>query len=264
MKKLLTMIAALGVIGAYAIPTYAQPNKPSKMDVCHVTGNGSYHMINVSERAWPAHEAHGDALPGDEVPEMEGYTFTDTCEMEEVQPELSTTEFQVWPIYTDEFGTLIWQAEGRYGSNTAVGDWELGVGNDTHVVGQFDQAQHVWGDSPVTENFTVDYDADTGLATFTVDGDSTDYTVGTDTAGNLYLVARASSGADDYVTLSNLMLDGSALGTDLTANSGAVESLQILGADLNSDWTLTGTVEMVYTTTSGSAPAFQLQVSSGI
>ncbi len=34
----------------------------AKVDICHITGNGSWHLINVSENAWPAHEAHGDAL----------------------------------------------------------------------------------------------------------------------------------------------------------------------------------------------------------
>lgn len=34
-----------------------------KQDVCHLTGNGSYHMINVSVNALPAHLRHGDVLP---------------------------------------------------------------------------------------------------------------------------------------------------------------------------------------------------------
>jgi hypothetical protein len=31
--------------------------------VCHQTGNGSYHVINVSMNAVPAHLRHGDVLP---------------------------------------------------------------------------------------------------------------------------------------------------------------------------------------------------------
>ena len=41
--------------------------KNVKVDVCHVEGNGSYHIINVSEKAVPAHLAHGDWLVEDEV-----------------------------------------------------------------------------------------------------------------------------------------------------------------------------------------------------
>ena len=34
-----------------------------KVDVCHYDAeNDSWHLINVSENAWPAHEAHGDVL----------------------------------------------------------------------------------------------------------------------------------------------------------------------------------------------------------
>ncbi len=34
-----------------------------KVNVCHVTGNGSYHEINISADALPAHLKHGDVLP---------------------------------------------------------------------------------------------------------------------------------------------------------------------------------------------------------
>jgi len=34
-----------------------------KVDICHYDAdNDSWHLINVSENAWPAHEAHGDVL----------------------------------------------------------------------------------------------------------------------------------------------------------------------------------------------------------
>lgn len=38
-------------------------------------------------------------------------------------------------------GSLIWQAEGRFGNNAGNGDWELGVGNNTQTSGQFAQNQ---------------------------------------------------------------------------------------------------------------------------
>lgn len=259
MKKILYSIFAFGLLALTVAPALAKPNK---VDVCHAEGNGGYHMINVSERALDAHLGHGDALPGEAVPGMEDSVFSDTCEVAETEPELTTETFDNWPSVADEdFGELFWQAEGRYGSNTAVGDWELGVGNNTQVVGEFDSVQHVWGESPVMQEFTVDYDADTGTATFTTGGDTTDYVVGMDAAGNLYLVARASSGVGDYVELTNLTLNGSAIGTDVMATDGGVEALKVTGADFTEDFTVTGTVEMVYTTTSGSAPAFQVQVS---
>ena len=39
----------------------------SKVAVCHQTGNGGYHILNVAQSALPAHESHGDWLVTDEV-----------------------------------------------------------------------------------------------------------------------------------------------------------------------------------------------------
>jgi hypothetical protein len=50
-----------------------------KTDVCHRTGNGSFHVINVSVNAVPAHIAHGDGLPGGEVPGLPGSRFGANC-----------------------------------------------------------------------------------------------------------------------------------------------------------------------------------------
>ena len=50
-----------------------------KVQLCHRTGNGSYHMIEVSINAEPAHRAHGDGKPGETVPGSPGRVFTATC-----------------------------------------------------------------------------------------------------------------------------------------------------------------------------------------
>ena len=42
----------------------ASTSKTDKVDICHITGNGSYQVINVSTSAQPAHLAHGDHLAG--------------------------------------------------------------------------------------------------------------------------------------------------------------------------------------------------------
>ena len=44
--------------------TLSTSAKLPKVDICHITGNGKYVLINVSENAKPAHLAHGDSLPG--------------------------------------------------------------------------------------------------------------------------------------------------------------------------------------------------------
>ena len=41
-----------------------------RVTLCHVTGNGSYQLLEEDENAAPAHEGHGDGYPaGAEVPE---------------------------------------------------------------------------------------------------------------------------------------------------------------------------------------------------
>jgi hypothetical protein len=50
-----------------------------KVQLCHRTGNGSYHMIDVSIDAEPAHRAHGDGKVGEQVPGNPGHVFTASC-----------------------------------------------------------------------------------------------------------------------------------------------------------------------------------------
>ena len=51
-----------------------------KVDVCHRTGDGEFHLINVSGNALDAHLAHGDALaePGP-VPGLPTFEFDENC-----------------------------------------------------------------------------------------------------------------------------------------------------------------------------------------
>jgi hypothetical protein len=52
-----------------------------KVDVCHRTGNGEFHLINISSNALNAHLAHGDALAGGgAVPGMPNFEFDEACE----------------------------------------------------------------------------------------------------------------------------------------------------------------------------------------
>jgi hypothetical protein len=63
LKRLLvgSLIPASVLAAASAATVMGAPQ--GKVDVCHLTGNGSYHMINVSANALPAHLRHGDVLP---------------------------------------------------------------------------------------------------------------------------------------------------------------------------------------------------------
>jgi hypothetical protein len=58
-----------------------QPGSNVKVDLCHRTGNGRYHLITVSIDAQPAHIAHGDGAPNGEVPGQPSLTFGPACEL---------------------------------------------------------------------------------------------------------------------------------------------------------------------------------------
>lgn len=55
------LIPAMVLVAATTATAVGQPQ--GKVDVCHRTGNGSFHEINISSNALPAHLRHGDVLP---------------------------------------------------------------------------------------------------------------------------------------------------------------------------------------------------------
>lgn len=59
-----------------------------RVDVCHNLGNGGYELIAIAPAALDAHLQHGDAQPGQPVPEMEGWVFDDLCEPQEASQSL--------------------------------------------------------------------------------------------------------------------------------------------------------------------------------
>ena len=51
----------------------------SVQNICHRTGNGSYHLIEISVSAEPAHRAHGDGKISEAVPGSAGKIFGAGC-----------------------------------------------------------------------------------------------------------------------------------------------------------------------------------------
>jgi hypothetical protein len=72
-------IAALFIAFSIA-PTPPAAAAPSKVDLCHKTGNGGYQPISVSSNAVASHQAHGDVQqPNGAVPGSPGYVFDSKC-----------------------------------------------------------------------------------------------------------------------------------------------------------------------------------------
>jgi hypothetical protein len=55
------LIPAMVLIAASGANAIGKPH--DKVEICHRTGNGSFHTINPSVNALPAHLRHGDVLP---------------------------------------------------------------------------------------------------------------------------------------------------------------------------------------------------------
>lgn len=60
--------------------TIVNENRSSgKVSLCHRTGSGEYHLIDVSVNAEPAHRAHGDGKVGEPVPGTQRQLFDASC-----------------------------------------------------------------------------------------------------------------------------------------------------------------------------------------
>lgn len=77
--RLATILAAVFAFTVAATSAFAQTQPPPKVQECHKTGNGTFHLITISLNAQPAHVAHGDGAPGQAVPNMPGFIFGDNC-----------------------------------------------------------------------------------------------------------------------------------------------------------------------------------------
>ncbi len=62
----------------------------TKIAVCHLDDMGLYHLINISESAFPTHVAHGDASPFELVPGMAGKKFTADCSIIDIKTLVDT------------------------------------------------------------------------------------------------------------------------------------------------------------------------------
>jgi hypothetical protein len=52
-----------------------------KVEICHRTDNGSFHLIDISVNAEPISRAHGDARPREPIPGNAGLAFTASCDV---------------------------------------------------------------------------------------------------------------------------------------------------------------------------------------
>ncbi len=86
------------------VPGNNHGRKAEKVDVCHRRGNETFIMINISSNALSAHLAHGDRLPGDEIPGQPDLRFGDDCSIpgqEDLVQTIRVRSRDSVPVYSD-------------------------------------------------------------------------------------------------------------------------------------------------------------------
>ena len=155
MKRYLAAFSAAMLLVATLAPVAVA--KSTKVDICHYdSGTATYALLSVSDNSVAKHRAHGDALPGEAVPTMSGYTFDDACG---AVADVAETIFAV--VWTDMNGNHTYEA---------ADDVLIAKLVDTNHSGDVDA-----GDTVITNKYPKGYDfATAGFGDFTV----TTHTVG--------------------------------------------------------------------------------------
>ena len=188
-----------------------------KADVCHLEGNGFYHLINVSVNALPAHLAHGDGIPG------EGFLLDCTPLIVEEGPITYETD----------------QPSVRYRSFANTGGQEIYIGKQDlgNPINRADADNHTWGSG--LNYFVFSYDANTGVLSTTVTDGTTTTSSGTIALGD------GTCGPDNWNALEILVLNRDT-GTTVNLNDLAIDSVS-LGMDFTGGTTFAdGTWHVTY------------------
>jgi hypothetical protein len=225
----------------------------TRVSVCHMEGNGSYHLIEVSKMAVPAHRRHGDALPGEPVPDAEGFVFGSDCGLEEPTP-----------VVAPGFSGLTEEGSLRLRQENSGGEIYLGV-SDLGVGENRVEANRTWPDGTYLVSFSYD---GSGTISSSVDGDNNlEYAKLPDCNGGNWdvmdiLVVDRSIGTG--IAFENVDLNGYALGNfgsfDVSGTSG-FQNWTISAFDFTQPWTITG--DLVIENFVGSAEQQRLQLTVG-
>ncbi len=145
----------------------------------------------------------------------------------------------------NELGLVpVFEAQGRIGNAAANGTQEADLGLTTAA--PVASAQFAWGtNQPVS--FTLSYDTVTNLVSWTIFGETMEFTAAED-ALELAIRMRATSQRDGIsVSLEGMLLDGHAIPDVSAANPGdGVEYLRITGSEVADGFTLTGRARMIF------------------
>ena len=106
-KIMIVMLAAMMVITSTYVSSVSAEGQ-DKVEVCHVDGQGNYSQISIADPALDSHVAHGDARPGEAIPNMAGYNFAEDCSPVVAFQEFNGVLMALVPAgsFTDDGGTV--------------------------------------------------------------------------------------------------------------------------------------------------------------
>jgi hypothetical protein len=244
MKKRILLVFVLSLVIALLASGIAIAAPPAKVDVCHSEGNGSYHLINISENALPAHLAHGDGLPGDPVPGMEGKKFAGDCSIVDA--------VTVEPGYDPD---AVIKADVKYralvnpgGLNGYEGILQSGPQIDFYRGVLCDGTTGVYGSWQPSNHVVFSYDPSTGMLTTDLSASHAyckSVNVGPLGALNYVQFDVVNRRADTVVNFTNVTVNGVAVGDFV---STGWQNWNVKGLDLSGGFVIEGDLELNWPT----------------
>lgn len=217
-----------------------------KVDVCHVTGNGSYHLINISTNAVQAHLNHGDGYPGLAVPSDDGTEFFNTdCTI--ITVTYSTANY--YPNASFNSGAAGLRIKGHQGTDVYLGVSNLGVPGN-RIEANAGNPGIPNGTYPFTFSFNKTdnaiSEAGIGSPDLTYDFDTLTPPNCAPTGWNAMVIIIRDDNSSAGVGLQNVMLGGVALGNfprpdgtpDVSGVTPVWQHWIILGFDFSQSFTL--------------------------
>lgn len=202
----------------------------SLTEICHKLGNGSYNLIEVSPNSVPAHERHGDGVPGGPVPGDSSLVFGADCVPKDAPP-----------LVAPGYSGLTEEGSVRFRQQQGGGEVYLGV-SDLGTGGNRVEANETWDDG--TYPFSFSYDG--SEISIAVKGVSLSYDItpfcGPWDTMDILVVDRAGTTG---VALEDVSLESFPLGDfgpfDVPGTfDPSFKHWTVTGFDFSQPWTLTG------------------------
>lgn len=258
-KKLLSVIAFLVLLLA-AMPVLSVGAGGEKVDVCHNEGDGTFHLINISDNAFDSHVAHGDASPGDPVPGMSGKKFDEACNV-----------VDAGPVVNDGYdATAVKKGQVRYRNFRTQGNgWEFAVGTNVGVAGSMTSVDWTysanWFFTPDYNTITFVYDGAKVSTTVVANGTTyTDYAeFSTGDLGEVdymqWLVRGATGQTVDFYDV-ELTVGGNTYALGDFSQTASTANWNISNFDLSGGFTLTGKIKLTGQSTGDEAAKVDITI----